>query len=468
MAKIVTTNLPIYYQVLNPQAISDSTSTGQLIHSIEPSNNNQAGLNTASPNDIKFTYKGDDKCIRHPFCVFNVKAAFRTRAGNPLANNRNAQITFANNWFWHLFDNYQIKILNANGVENLKNPGVFVDTLSSFKGYEYRNKFGELFGYIPDENNGQAISNPITITNNAIAAGGAVPADFSNVTNNANFNNGFKRRLERYNYNIQNDNTPRYITADFPLAQVSGFASVDKILKHTSFEIILSRKKKDEYRNAFFGVEETDVDFGQSADTGILSINLEIYEQIPALSIDTSLTTIFSNSDKERIPILFRSYSCSSYFMGINERFTITETSYKIPRYIFLIFKGANIPEQAIDANVAYQFEQCNKNYQVNSHANIENIVVSINGQEFPNIKQNSSFLENCFNKFYKQAMSCAKSLRGELSMSMNDFRNSPIFAFDCGYQKPKLSAESTALKIEIKRKAVPDNNNDRNNPRAL
>ena len=66
------------------------------------------------------------------------------------------------------------------------------------------------------------------------------------------------------------------------------------------------------------------------------------------------------------------------------------------------------------------------------------------------------------------QAIDSARSLKGELTMNMDEFKKSPVFSFDCGYQKPKVSAENTNLIIEIKRKTVPTNNDKRMNPRAL
>ena len=56
--------LPNYYDLLSTP-VFDSKSIGVKIHRIDPGNNNQAGLNNNQ--DIKFSFKGDTKCIRlHP------------------------------------------------------------------------------------------------------------------------------------------------------------------------------------------------------------------------------------------------------------------------------------------------------------------------------------------------------------------------------------------------------------------
>ena len=144
---------PFYYDVDTVPKSVDA-SVGYIIHTIEPANNNQAGLNAGQ--ELNFTYAGGKKVIRlHPRrSGFRVKAAFRTKtfraadaAANPVihagfVNDRNANITLSSGWFWHLFDSFKLGVANNDTVETLTYPGVYADTRALFKGSEYKNIYG--------------------------------------------------------------------------------------------------------------------------------------------------------------------------------------------------------------------------------------------------------------------------------------------------------------------------------------
>ncbi len=478
--------LPHYYDVMHVPKHDDS-SVGYLIHTLEPANNNQSGLNNAQ--ELNFKYAGDSKVIRlHPFrCGFRVRAAFRTKSapGAQNANNESeANITLSSGWFWHLFDTFKLKVGNNNDVENLSDPGIFADTMNLFKGSEFKNTYGELCGYIPDEGNGEADPYPdvgasCTIRKTELAAITGAAADagagtkaFTVVMNTAkwkNYNNGFIKRMNRYNY-AGADDVARYIEEFIPLSQISGFFATDTCLMNTSFEIQLKRKASGNYKNAVFGDGTTDMDFGNTPDTGLQSVTLELWEQKPNLRNEAALASKFEQTDKTPKPIAFlRGVVAGTYQVGISEQYTISETSYHIPRYVMVIFKGANHEGVTAANNVAYQSESPNKNFSLNAHANIESIQVTINGQEFPNKKQDAKFLENSFSTFYQSYVATCESLNQDPCLTMNDFRDSYfVAAFDCSDQTKKESTKTTNLQVKIKRRAVPAANTDRKNPRFL
>ena len=474
--------MPPHYDVMHVP-MHDDSSVGYLIHTIAPGNNTQTGLNHKQV--LTFKYTGDSKCIRlHPhLCGFRVRAAFRTKS-DANTNESDANITLSPGWFWHLFDTYKLKVANNNDVENLSYPGIYADTMNKFRGSEFKNNYGELCGYIPDEGNGAADDNPgltcvITKTSLTAITGAAdntgagthlYPVAMS-TANWRDYNNGFVRRMARYNYTVD-DGAVRYVEEFFPLSQISGFFGTDTSLMNTTFEVQLTRKARGDYKNSVFGSGTTVLDFGNvenATDTGLLSVTLELLEQIPNLKLEAELAATFERTDRTPKPIAFLSGIVLQHHIGIQELYTISETSFHVPRYVLLIFKGASHDGATADNNLAYQDGQCSKNFSLNSHANIEYVQVTINGQEFPNLKQDARFLENCFSAFYQQYIFTCSSLGQDPSLTMNDFRDLYfIAAFDCSDQRKKESSKTTNLQVKIKRRAVPAANTDRKNPRFL
>jgi hypothetical protein len=372
--------------------------------------------------------------------------------------------------------------------------------MALFKGSEYKNMHGELCGYIPDEGNGEADPNPdigatCTLTKATIGAvtgaaddRGAGTRAFPVVMNVAkwkNYNDGFIRRMARYNYEIPvvaadpanptageegtANNTIRYVEEFFPLSQISGFFATDTCLMNTSFEIQLRRKAGTDYKDAVFGSDRTDMDFGNVPDTGLLRVNLELWEQKPNLQLESALASKFERTDTVPKPMAFlRGSVASKYQMGSNEQYTISETSYHIPRYVLIIFKGTN-DDGAGTINTANQNNSSNRNFSLNAHADIDFIQVVINGQEFPNKKQDANFSENCFSAFYQQYIATCESLNQDPCLTMNDFRDLYfVAAFNCSNQVKKVSNKTTNLQVRIKRRNMPTDNTNRKNPRAL
>jgi hypothetical protein len=483
---MTSVELPNYYDVMKVP-MSDDASIGYYIHTYEPANSNQAGLNNKQ--EIKLKYVGDTKVIRlDPLrCGFRVRYAFRTHGkakkdyGAKHTGDQNAHITFSPNWFWHLFDNYKLKLGNKEAVESIDEPGVYADVMSLFKGSEFKNTYGELCGYIPDEGSGKADLRPLIGTGKVKVSEADVQANTKagqdvtvnvSLVNNPDFNNGFKRRMEKYNYDVTKKEDVREGEDFIPLSMVSNFFATDTCLMDTGFEITLKRKGESDYGNAFFGAADTNVDFGDSkevTDTGLMSIKLELFEQKPNLVIEGQLSSIFKNTNVNKKPVFFLKGSCEKFQMKSDKSYNYSSTSHLIPRYVINCFKGAK-DERADANNDGAQELNPTKNFSLFAHADIKSCIVSINGQLFPNNgSQDAEFLKNKFSPFYQNYMGTCKSFGVDPSRTSKEFKeNDTVFAYDCSEQEKKVSTKTTNLQVKIERNAVPATNASRANPRVL
>ena len=195
-----------------------------------------------------------------------------------------------------------------------------------------------------------------------------------------------------------------------------------------------------------------------------------LQEQKPTLSLAFELSSIFENSNRTPIPLSFLKATCNAHQMGNSKTFTVVDNSVTVPRYVIVGFKGApttSTTNQAPDE--ANQESNVARNFSLLANANIANIKVTINGDEYPNINQDAEFSKNYFSEFYAQYTDTCSSLGQEPCLTMDEFKNLySVFAFNCSDQKKKLSTKNTNLKVIINRKAVPEENRDRKNPRDL
>ena len=373
-----------------------------------------------------------------------------------------------------MFESYKLKVATENDIENVNEPGVLADMLSPFKGVTYKEKYGELTGFIPDEQSGKASVRKYNATNAAVAADAIVPANHVTLAKNADYNRGFERRMEKYNYAVADDDTVRYCEIFVPLSQISSFFSTNTVIKNTTLEITLKRKGKDNYQNAFYGAANTDVSFGQVAtdNTGILSLQLEMLEIIPMGASQAYLENLFANTSTSPKPITFLKPNLESWAMNDNRTSTWTSTSFTVPRYILIGFKGKHTSAQAPHHanNEANQYDSPVKNFSLFAHADLESIQVSINGQQFPNELQKSDIVdENSYSAFYQQYIETCNSL-GELpSITSEEFKNLYFIAsFDCSNQEPKILNKNTNLSVSVTRKRIPAANTSRLNPQQL
>ena len=129
-------------------------------------------------------------------------------------------------------------------------------------------------------------------------------ADFAHATGtntfNADYNPGYQRRRELFNYTVAGNDVVRNVECFIPLSDVFGFAEgFTKLLKFISFDIELTRKAAGEYHDCVFGAANTGMHFGNNDSTGLLHIQLEIEHIIPSDEISVMLDNEFKKGSLE-------------------------------------------------------------------------------------------------------------------------------------------------------------------------
>ena len=150
----------------------------------------------------------------------------------------------------------------------------------------------EISHFIPDQNSGAA--NDRLVNSGAITAGAATP--INHATNNADFNPGYERRRQLFNYTVAGggNDSVRNVECFIRLSDIFGFCEgFTKLLKFVSFEIELTRKAAGEYQDCVFGAAPTGISFGNTDNTGLLHIQLEIEQIIPSDEISIMLDIEF-------------------------------------------------------------------------------------------------------------------------------------------------------------------------------
>ena len=127
-----------------------------------------------------------------------------------------------------------------------------------------------------------------------------------------------------------------------------------------------------------------------------------------------------------------------------------------ICRYVFTILKTA-----ADDTAVT--------NYQLCSHANLQNLTVRYLGNTYPPLPQNCDWARNTFSKFYADFLGVARSLGyRQPALSKTEFRNLyTVYAIDVSAAPSTFN--SSSLTVSLERKSVPaDGDSTSQNPRNI
>ena len=163
--------VPIYYKINGPVRYDDSTFIVATAVVSPTENQTETVLNSA--NTLTFDYAGStDLVLVHALRLgFRMKFRFKTRGGNPLADQHDANTTLANTFRSHLFNEFELE-LGSETVESIKNLAVVFDVLSSLESDTFR-EYGSLSDYVPDQDKGDI------------------------------HDRGFAARKARYNYDIQ-------------------------------------------------------------------------------------------------------------------------------------------------------------------------------------------------------------------------------------------------------------------------
>ena len=154
---------------------------------------------------LLFHYSGDfPYLLARQDSGFMVLFRFRTRDNNN--SNANANITLASNWFSYLFEDAQLRLGGAT-IEHIRHLGVVTDVFYQMENAEFRYQKGSLLRFIPDTSSevsdsirrriGDIAGNDV----NAIVAN-VNHANQRNVQANKNYNEGFIRNRQLYNYTV--------------------------------------------------------------------------------------------------------------------------------------------------------------------------------------------------------------------------------------------------------------------------
>ena len=410
-----------------------------------PSCGNTQSVLNSNDSQLRFIFNSENRFIHlaSPKTGFRIRVGFLTkREGN---NDRNAKCTLVSNWANHLFTSAKFSLCGTP-IETIQNLGVATDIMYHMNDKEFRESDGELEGFIPDTGNGVAsdtLINTPTFLPNAVADGAGIVETLSNkgIFLNSNYNVGFERRLKLYNYTVAGDNDVRHAEVFIPLKSIFGFCNeFDRLLKYANFEIELKRQNTNQ--RLYFGAADTTLAFGDPNTTGLLNIILEIESETP----NPQLSVELDNNLKEPIHVAFLERTCVDRSAGQQQTFDFTETRFTAPRYVFLV------------------------NYQGNRnlyrHSDVSYIQIVVDGECYPNLQQNSKFLENRYTKFYQTFKEVCNYFSSGCSISMKEFKDLyTIYAIDISNQKDKVKGINSNLSLRVHRNEIPGNNNNASNP---
>lgn len=430
---------------------------------IHPATGNvQANLNLAGVLDFVFNNESKFYNLSDPETGFFVKIGFITQSNNPLQNDRNANITLSNGWFGYLFSQANFQ-LGSTDLESINDPGVVMEILDHLKPEDYRSKGGEDFCFIPDSSS--TTINRIRVgTHRAVAQadpGDNVAATIGTSVNLAanlaatntiaavnaaltDLNEGFARRYKKYNYTVVDDGSVRYVEAFIPLSQIFGCCCEQKLLTAINFQIRLTRQGPTLHNELFYGDAQTGVVFANgNNNTGLLSLTLQLVDYTPNPEIVPMLRSIYSS---KKINWTFRKRFLDKRRTN-DITYTWSTTKQEVPQYVLIIAKGTT--------GEAKQDGSVQANYSLCRHANIQNVTIDLDGVRYPDIEQNSDFLNNQYSKFYQHFRRICNLESGcEPAITSTEYRDLfTIFAIDTSLKEKKAPNSVSNMSVTIKRR---------------
>ena len=246
-------------------------------------------------------------------------------------------------------------------------------------------------------------------------------------TNRA-YNSGFRDRLLEYNYKIDAEGKTRNIEIFVPLYLFLGFAAFyDKLICNFPFSLTFQRAPDN---NEFWGSKGLDGDFK------IETMALEIENIYPTLSMQTQLL------DEIKKP---QRYSFSTPYITSLLITTIDfSVPFQFPRpadYIFIFFK---------DHSHVLENKTALRSKTLLTHANIKDLVLTINTKKYPLEPQNQDFVTGNFKKFYNEFSLATKELMDSMPINTDDYRDLyPIFGFNLSDEKTILQS-NTAVNLTV------------------
>ena len=225
-------------------------------------------------------------------------------------------------------------------------PAIVSDIFYNFQETKFRNYSGESVTYIPDNS---TLPNCTIGNRQGDVQGGDIAALIASVNLNANkiiksnhnYNHGYNRRKQLYNYNIANDNDFRFGEIFVSLNKIFGFSDeYDRVLKYIGFDVELIRTANN--TNIMFGAADTNIQFGDVVDSGILLISL-LLEQVTFIpDVTVQLEQLYANP----IEVAYITRICEEHAtIDISSTFSYTKTmtalDERYSKYIFCVFKNS-------------------------------------------------------------------------------------------------------------------------------
>ena len=464
MAQLIIPNIPSYYR-LDDTPSFDSCTQRSIVVEIKPA----MGSDINSTSAFSFDYQGQTFVrLGSPRSGFRVKASIvtKSRANDraDYANDRNANITLASNWFFHLFG--KIELQGGEILECIDKPGECLDIICHLKGLDVRQRSGENIGFIPDEGVGTAttslsirahtaVDNPAAAAAADIAAtaNAAATAAIAAVTAglNGDFNAGYRRRFKKYNRTVAADNTARKVEIFIPNTTIFGYCDTyDMVTKYMPFSATFTRVSGTDVNNSIFGAANTTMTIHLDELTWIL----DTYEPKPEVALAL-------NNRYAQGPLsvnYLRRYISSA--ISDQPDVSIQTTAFSQPRYVFIVCKGTTGAASQTGPD---------SNYSLCRNCNIEDIRVSLDGKWYPDKDYKTDFGNDYFSHFYEAYANICETFSGSCGVTPKEFKELyTIFCIDLNDQVDKLPNSKVNLTIEIKRRSVPDDDANPSNPRNV
>ena len=183
-----------------------------------------------------------------------------------------------------------------------------------------------------------------------------------------------------------------------------------------------------------------------------MNIQLVIEEVIPSPEMLIHL----EERIKSPIAINFLQRTCEMKTPNQEINYEISETQFSNPHFVIVVAK-----------NSTTHTPQRNSSLCLN--ADMSEIKVSLDGRDYPNISQFGNFNANCYSMFYNQFKEVCTNFNNENPISPLDYKNLyTIFATDLTAQAEKLTSGISNLRISLKRRTLPANDDDIKNVRSL
>lgn len=412
---LTSPNTPVFYKINRPVRYDNSTIGTEIVTVSTTDAQTDTALNAAK--DLIFDYRGTSSLVsvNSLRSGFRMRFRFKTRAGDPLADNATADTTLINNFWAHLFSDFSLKV-GSSDVETIPHFGIVYDSKTALESEDFR-QFGSIAGYMPDEQDGGA-DDP-----------------------------GHDKRKRLYNYtppgvdDAARNAAHRHIEIFVPLRFMSGFCgSFNRLTTNLSYRFALRRNGST--ADAFSGAAAT----GMALQMTSIELQLETFD--PSAGLKAEYLGVVEKS--KDIEVAFTAYTCVQNAGVTTTSSTFSESQFSQARTLIVCAKDTT----AHNSQTA--------NYGVYTHGDISDIVHEIQTRKYPNQQQEGSFSQNEFMAFYRDAVDVAIKEHGTCGLSALCFRNIyPFFAIDVSSQEPAPNNKPLNLKTTIRRRSATPANVD-------